>query len=37
MVWVGEVRLNCARFKVLSAVLLKLESWGKMGFFSMCE
>jgi len=33
MLWLGEVRLNSARFKFLTAVLLKLESWGMMGVF----
>ena len=33
MVWVREVRLNRARFKALTLVLLKLESWRMIGFF----
>ena len=35
MVWVGEIRLNSARFKVLTNVMLKLKSWRMMGF--LCE
>jgi hypothetical protein len=37
IVWVGEIRLNSARFKVITAALLKPKSWRMMGvFFFRC-